>query len=198
MDLISLAWGGNDPSGNKSADFPVRGGQYHWVAVIAWKRWVPLLSWITGWINTAGWVALSATAGLLGSTLILNIISLADPSYEPHRWHQFLIYIGFNLIAFLINAYLTRLLPLVTQGALYWSIAGWVVVAITILSCSSPNYQTADVVYGQFINETGWPDGLAWLLGLLQGAFGLTAFDVSLKRKPSCGRLLAIVLNSQY
>jgi len=128
-----------------------------------------LLSWITGWINTAGWVALAATAGLLGSTLILGIISLADPSYEPHRWHQFLIYIAFNVIAFLINAYLTRLLPLVTQSALYWSIAGWLIISITVLACASPDYQTGHTVYGEFLNETGWPDGLAWLLGLLQG-----------------------------
>jgi choline transport protein len=32
-------------------------------------------------------------------------------------------------------------------------------------------------VFGEFINETGWPDGVAWLLGLLQGGFGLTGFD---------------------
>lgn len=157
--------------------YPTAGGQYHWVAVISWRRWVPLLSWITGWINTAGWVALSATAGLLGSSLIIGIISLADPSYESHRWHQFLIYIAFSLIAFLVNAYLTRLLPYITQAALFWSITGWAVISITVLACSSPDYQSGSFVYGDFINETGWPDGLAWLLGLLQGSFGLTAFD---------------------
>jgi hypothetical protein len=93
---------------------------------------------------------------------------LADPSYEAQRWHQFLIYIAFNAIAFLINAYLTRLLPLVTQSALYWSIGGWLIIMITILACSSPTFQTGHFVYGEFINETGWPDGFSWLLGLLQ------------------------------
>ncbi|KIV78501.1 hypothetical protein PV11_10211 [Exophiala sideris] len=157
--------------------YPTAGGQYHWVAVISWKRWVPILSWITGWINTAGWVALTATAGLLGSQLILGIISLTTPSYEAHRWHQFLIYIGYNVFAFLVNAFLTRLLPWVTKGALIWSITGWLVISITVLACASPHYQSGDVVYREFINETGWPDGLAWLLGLLQGGLGLTGFD---------------------
>ncbi|KAG9642154.1 amino acid transporter, partial [Aureobasidium melanogenum] len=41
----------------------------------------------------------------------------------------------------------------------------------------SPNYSSASFVFGDFINTTGWPDGLAWLLGLLQGGFGLTGFD---------------------
>ena len=44
--------------------------------MIAWKRSVPLLSWITGWINVAGWIALVATGGLLGSQLIVGTIAL--------------------------------------------------------------------------------------------------------------------------
>ena len=38
-----------------------------------------ILSWITGWINVAGWIALVASAGLLGSQLIVGIISLMNP-----------------------------------------------------------------------------------------------------------------------
>ena len=156
--------------------YPTAGGQYHWVAVINWKRWVPLLSWITGWINTAGWVALVATAGLLGSQLIIGVISLCVPSYESQRWHQFLNLYRVQRLAFLINAFLTRLLPLVNKAALIWSLTGWVVSSITVLACSSPNYQSGKFVYQTFINETGWPDGLAWLLGLLQGGLGMTGF----------------------
>jgi choline transport protein len=76
--------------------YPTAGGQYHWVAVISWKSYVPLLSWITGWINVSGWIALVASGGLLGSQLIIGVISMYTPSYEPERWHQFLIYIGYS------------------------------------------------------------------------------------------------------
>lgn len=157
--------------------FPTAGGQYHWVAVISWKRWVPILSWITGWINVSGWIALVASGGLLGSQLILGVISLMNPSYEPQRWHQFLIYIGYNLVAFLINAFMTMALPLVTKSAFIWSILGFVVISITVLACATPNYSSAQFVFTEFINEVGWPDGIAWLLGLLQAGLGLTGFD---------------------
>jgi choline transport protein len=157
--------------------YPSSAGQYHWAAIVSWKRWVPIISWVTGWINTFGWIALTATGGLLGSQLILGIISLMDDSYSPHRWHQFLIYIGYNVFAFLINAFLTSALPIVTKAAFTWSIIGFVVISITVLACASPNYQSGTFVYSKFINETGWPDGLAWLLGLLQGGLGLTGFD---------------------
>ncbi|KAL4918793.1 amino acid/polyamine transporter I [Aspergillus aurantiobrunneus] len=157
--------------------YPTAGGQYHWVAAISWKRWIPILSWITGWANVSGWLALTATGGLLGSTLIMGIVSLVYPLFEFQRWHQFLIYIGINLIAFTINAFMNSVLPLVTKGAFIWSLTGFVVISITILSCASPDYNTGKFVFGDFINTTGWPDGLAWLLGLLQGGLGLTGFD---------------------
>ncbi|KAL4810210.1 amino acid/polyamine transporter I [Aspergillus unguis] len=157
--------------------YPTAGGQYHWVAAISWRRQMPILSWITGWANVSGWLALTATAGLLGSTLIMGIVSLVYPLFEFQRWHQFLIYIAINLIAFTINAFMMKVLPHITKAAFIWSITGFVVISITVLSCASPNYQSAEFVFGDFINTTGWPDGLAWLLGLLQGGFGVTGFD---------------------
>ncbi|KAF5864768.1 hypothetical protein ETB97_006613 [Aspergillus alliaceus] len=156
--------------------YPTAGGQYHWVAV-SWERWMPILSWITGWANVSGWLALTATGGLLGSQLILGIISLMNPTYESQRWHQFLIYTGYNIFAFIINAFMNNGLPYFTKGAFVWSLTGFAVVSITLLACSSPNYNSGEFVFAKFINETGWPDGVSWLLGLLQGGLGLTGFD---------------------
>lgn len=157
--------------------YPTAGGQYHWVAVISWKSWVPLLSWITGWINVSGWIALVASGGLLGSQLIVGVISLMNPNYSPQRWHQFLIYIGYNVFAFIVNAFMNSSLPYVNKTAIAWSISGFIVISITVLACASPNYSSGYFVFRQFINQTGWPDGIAWLLGLLQGGLGLTGYD---------------------
>lgn len=153
--------------------YPTSAGQYHWTAMVSWPHLIPILSWVTGWINTAGWIALTATAGLLGSQLIIGVISFMVSSYSPQRWHQFLIYIGYNLFAFIVNAFFTKLLPWVTRTAFTWSLTGFVVIFITVLACASPNYQSGSFVYRDFINETGWPDGIAWLLGLLQGGLGI-------------------------
>lgn len=157
--------------------YPTAGGQYHWVAVISWEAWVPILSWTTGWISVSGWIALTATGGLLGSQIVTGIIAFMTPGYEVQRWHQFLIYVAYTLAAFLVNAFATMLLPVVTKAAFLWSIGGFVVISITALACAAPEYQGGGFVYRDFVNQTGWPDGVAWLLGLLQGALGLTAFD---------------------
>ncbi|ODM20240.1 hypothetical protein SI65_03293 [Aspergillus cristatus] len=145
--------------------------------VVSWPKWVPILSWITGWINVAGWVALVATNSLLSSELIMGIIASLHPSFESQRWQQFLVYIGFTLGAFVINAFGNSILPVIYRGAFIWSIGGFAVVSITILACASPDYNSAYFVFCDFVNKTGWPDGIAWLLGLLQGGLGVTAFD---------------------
>ena len=125
----------------------------------------------------SGWIALVASGGLLGSQLIVGAISFYDATYQPQRWHQFLIYIGYNLVAFIVNAFMNSALPYVTKAAFTWSIAGFVIISITVLACASPTYQSGDFVYRKFINESGWPNGIAWLLGLLQAGLGLTGFD---------------------
>jgi len=125
----------------------------------------------------SGWIALTASGGLLGSQLIVGVISLMHPSYTAQRWHQFLIYLAYNIFAFVVNAFLNSSLAYINKAAITWSILGFVTISITVLTCASPNYSSAHFVFRQFINETGWPDGIAWLLGLLQGSLGLTGFD---------------------
>ncbi|KAK4150829.1 amino acid/polyamine transporter I [Chaetomidium leptoderma] len=163
--------------------YPTAGGQYHWVAIISWRRYGPALSFATGWINVAAWVCLTATGSLLGSQLIVSLLALfsGDPNYEAQPWQQFLVYIAYTVAAFLINAFGNRFLALFTKAAFFWSLTGFVVISLTVLACAAPEhrYQSGSFVYGDFINHTGWPDGLAWLLGLLQGAFALTGFDAT-------------------
>lgn len=55
--------------------------------------------------------------------------------------------------------------------------SGLVIVIITVLATARGEYQPGSFVFGNFANSTGWPDGWAFILGLLQSTFGLTGFD---------------------
>ncbi|KAJ5138199.1 hypothetical protein N7526_004432 [Penicillium atrosanguineum] len=147
--------------------YPSAGGQYHWVAAISWKSWMPIISWITGWVNCSGWVALAATGGLLGSQLILGIMSLMNPAFQPQHWHQFLIYSGYTIVAFILNAFANSILPSINKVAS-------ALPSFALLSLLVPHQI---ITPGNFVNQTMWPDGVAWLLGLLQGGLGVTGFD---------------------
>jgi choline transport protein len=125
----------------------------------------------------SGWIALTTSGGLLASQLISGLISLYHPDFKLKAYQVWLIYVLWTLIAFVINAFLNNMLHHVNRAAFIWSIGGFAIVCITCLACASPTYASAEFVFTDFINETGWPDGIAWLLGLLQGGFGITGYD---------------------
>jgi hypothetical protein len=51
--------------------YPTAGGQYEWVYIMAPEGWKSSLSFVTGWMATAGWVSLAATGSSLGANLIV-------------------------------------------------------------------------------------------------------------------------------
>lgn len=53
-----------------------------------------------------------------------------------------------------------------------------IIIAIVLLSMSEKT--TPEEVFTSFRNETGWPNGVAWILGMLQSALSLIGFDVVL------------------
>lgn len=157
--------------------YPTAGGQYHWVAIISPPRYKRFLSWITGWINMGGWIALAATSGVLASELIVGLVALFKPAYEPKQWHQFLVYIGYSIAGYVMNVFGTSSLPHMNKWGFYATLVGFVATVITMLATADVGYADAGWVFGKFINQTGWPDGVAWILGLIQGSFGLCAYD---------------------
>jgi hypothetical protein len=55
-----------------------------------------------------------------------------------------------------------------TYIAVFWSITAWIATSAVILATAPKT--DAEFVFTVFTNETGWPDGVAWMLGLLQSA----------------------------
>ncbi|KAF1949993.1 hypothetical protein CC80DRAFT_529093 [Byssothecium circinans] len=125
--------------------------RYHCVSVISWKSWDGLL-----------W---SVLVGSLDPRSFIGIIALFHPDYLPERWHQFLIYIASNVVSLLISAFMNDLLPYINKAAIARSIIGSMVISVTALTCTSPNYASGKFVFANFINETGCPDGWFALTG---------------------------------
>lgn len=150
------------------------------------------LSFFTGWMACAGWTSLFAAASSLAVSFVIGLIGMWNETFEAKNWHLFLVFLAFALSAACLNAFGVKLLPMIDRFAGIWGMAGIVVVSITLLACSSGKYQPAKSVFGTLTNLTGvshpfpfklahtqWPDGMAFILGLLQSTLGLTAFDAA-------------------
>jgi choline transport protein len=80
----------------------------------------------------------------------------------------------------------------------YHSVIACIVISITILATGDKT--SANFVFTNFANETGWSDGVSWILGLLQSALSLIGYDVVMHMteempKPTSDAPKAIVLS---
>ncbi|TXT10530.1 hypothetical protein VHUM_02035 [Vanrija humicola] len=157
--------------------YPLTGGQLDWTYLLVPEKYRTFASFFVGWMGSTGWISLAASASIIVSNFLSGIIVMWNEDFELKSWQSFLFYLAATIVSWCLNAFGLKILPTLDRIAGVWSMAGIVVVSITILACSSGRFAKAADVFANFNNETGWPDGLAFLLGLLQSVFGLTGFD---------------------
>jgi amino acid transporter len=99
-------------------------------------------------------------------------------------WVQLVVYLGVTLCFTGVNLVACRrdrVLPIFNNVVGVWFVGLFFVFALALLISVGVKremaYQPASFVFGKWINQTGWSDGVVWFLGLLQAAYGLTAFD---------------------
>lgn len=171
--------------GELCSAMPTALGQAYWIFRLWRSPWARFVSYLCAWINTFGWWTLTASQIAFMTNFMLANKAILDAFWPgPKRWLLFVVYLGATLLLTLLNAGACR-----KDGHLPWFnnilgiqfgallIAFSMAMLISVAVHSDLHYQPAGFVFGQWINRTGWPDGVVWFIGLLQGAYGLTAFD---------------------
>ncbi|KAI0156971.1 choline transport protein [Xylariaceae sp. FL1272] len=165
--------------GEMAAIWPTAGGQYHFVYALCTDKWKKSMSFWVGWTNIAGWLTLVTTEGFFCAQFIQAAANLAsNGTYEIRSWATYLIFLAILTFTTGANIWGNKILGRWNDAALYWSLLAVVVISIVLLATSDKN--NAKYVFTDFENSTGWSDGLAWILGLLQSALSLIGFDAAL------------------
>jgi amino acid permease (GABA permease) len=159
------------------SSFPTAGGLYYWSAKLA-KRNGPAWSWFTGWFNFLGQVAV--TAGIdFGAAFFLNAFLDLQFGFDTRPWHTILLFGLILLLHGLLNSFGVRLVALLNNVSVWWHIVG-VVVIVAALAFLPDRHQSADFVFTQFVNNTGWGSTFyVGLLGLLLAQYTFTGYDAS-------------------
>ncbi|GLI81639.1 hypothetical protein PoHVEF18_010024 [Penicillium ochrochloron] len=172
--------------GELTSSMPTALGQAYWV----YRLWsTPLgrfVSYMCAWINTFGWWTLTASQVAFMTEFILGMRTMFNPDWTGNSqgWLNFVVFIAVVFLLTLINVVSCRreqILPWINNFVGVWFGGLFVVMSIVMLICvgvkSDLSFQSGKFVFGTWINQTGWPDGITWFTGLVQAAYGLTAFD---------------------
>ena len=100
------------------------------------------------------------------------------PDFEATQWQIYLIYVALTLLATSLITLLPRQLPRAETAFFFMSCIGFVVSTITVLARSN-NKQTGRTVFATWNNNSGWNNGVAFMIGVGQGMFSFIAIDAA-------------------
>jgi amino acid transporter len=171
--------------------YPTAGGIYWWASELGGKTW----GWFTGWFNLIGLVGVVASV-VYGSATFMNallglyevdlgFINFADG--ENVLRDTFWLFALALLVHALINIFSSPLVARFNDISVFWHVAG-VAVIIAILVFVPDTHQSADFVFTERLNNSGFDggstgSGFFWLyvlpLGFLLTMYTQTGYDAS-------------------
>ncbi|KAF5024835.1 hypothetical protein F66182_3074 [Fusarium sp. NRRL 66182] len=175
--------------GEMCSSMPTALGQAYWISRLWPTPAGRFCSYLCAWVNMTGWITLSASQIAFMTEFMLSMKVLFQPDWAgaSKGWVLFLVYIGTTAAMTLFNVVACRkdkVLPWFNNfvGICFVSLFFIISLALLISVGTKDNlsFQPADFVFGTWINQTGWPDGVTWFIGLVQAAYGLTAFDAAI------------------
>ncbi|KAF1838196.1 GABA permease [Decorospora gaudefroyi] len=157
------------------SSYPVAGGQYSWVAILAPTQWARPMSYLCGWFMLIGIICMGAVNNFVATNFILGSAQLKY-GFTIERWHTVLVAYLIAFLAAASNIYFPHILNKLSKAIFVWNLTSFVVCLVTILA-TNDHKQPASYVFTDFQNFTGWNAPYATCLGLLQSAFGMCCYD---------------------
>lgn len=172
--------------GEMVSSMPTTLGQAFWISHLWPTSLGRFCSYMCAWINTFGWWTLCASQNAFMTDFILGMKTIFDPEWAGAStgWVQFLIFIGITVLMSVVNIVACRrdkILPMFNNVVGVTFIGLFLVISLALLikvgTDSNLAFQPGSFIFGAWLNQGGWGDGVTWFMGLLQAAYGLTAFD---------------------
>lgn len=167
---------------------PTSGGPYFWAAMLAPNdQLAAFFSWITGWFNFLGQVAVT-TGITFGCAGLISTLATVKSDYVPTPGKTIGIYAALLTSHGLINTFGVKILKYLNNSSIVLHSAGVFSVAVAIVA-KAPTHRSASEVFGFFHDGTG-PDGApGWSIraspayvacvGILLAQYTITGFDAS-------------------
>ena len=167
--------------------YPTCGGLYYTVSRLAPKKYVPFISWVTGWLNLLGQVAGVAASEWGAASLLLAAVSIgSDFTYLPSVGHTGGVMAGLTVVSGLVNSLSTYWMAKMTKSYVIFHVLVLVTCVIALLVMAQPENgtpkHTAKYVFTDVTNQSGWsPLGWSFLFGFLSVSWTMSKLPVMSK-----------------
>ena len=120
-----------------SSVYPSAGSVYHWAGQMGPPEWAPISSYICGWFNFLGNAAGDAAFSSGFASAIAMAVNIANPDNELSTGAQVGISILIVAVWSVLDCARTDVQGWINNFAVFWQIAGSLVIVICLLALSS-------------------------------------------------------------
>ena len=165
-------------SSQLASAIPSAGGVYHYASVTPGVKYGRVLGFFAGSINFFGWLFDLASITQICSNVAVQLYAIFHDDLEIQPWHVYVAYILITLFVTAICVFANKTIPLLQNAGMVLVIVGGFV-TIVVLAATPNTHASNDFVWKDFsgANITGWGDGVAFLTGVLNGAFTIGTVD---------------------
>ncbi|KAK0631777.1 putative amino acid transporter [Immersiella caudata] len=162
-----------------ASSVPTAGGVYHWATIAGGSKYGRFLGFVTGWINFYGWMFDLAALVQIAANISVNMyVVYHAEDYVFEQWHVYIAYLLVLWLGVALIIFANRLIPHTQNAGMFFIIVGGIV-TIVVITAMPKQHASNQFVWGSFEenNLTGWQSGVAFLLGVLNGAFTIGTPD---------------------
>ncbi|KAK0734546.1 amino acid/polyamine transporter I [Lasiosphaeria miniovina] len=162
-----------------SSAYPSSGAMYFTLKFLAPDEYVPVLCWISGYINLVGTITGSAATEYASSQMLLAAVSIAsDFAYTPTTHHVVAVMALLAVAHASVNSLPTVWLNRLASGYVVFHVSVLVGACATLLAQQRAGRHDVAYAFTDFQPSSGWsPPGFAFLFGCLTPAWIMTSAD---------------------
>ncbi|MCM2576345.1 amino acid permease [Streptomyces meridianus] len=157
-----------------TSSFPVSGALYFMADQLGSRKW----GWYTGWLNLLG--LLGAIAGIdYGAALFTGAFLNLQWGFESSPASVMVIFLCILVLHATANLFGVRLVSILNSVSVWWHLAG-VTLIVGLLWLVPTQHQSAEFVFTEFVNDTGWSNPFyVAAIGLLLAQYTFCGYDAS-------------------
>ena len=159
-----------------ASSVPSSGGVYHWASITPGAKWGRTIGFFTGSLNFFGWIFDLASIVSIPSNILVSMYAAFHPGFVIEAWHAYIAFVLITWICAAFVIFLNRFIPHLQYAGTFLIVVGGLVTIIVVAAMPEKHASNA-FVWKNFQNMTGWSNGIAFLTGVLNGAFTIGTPD---------------------